>query len=130
MPVRQFLALLVAAVGLVLPARAVADDGGDRAEIRTRGVCTGDSVSMLRISSEEGALRIEFRIDSPRRPARTWKLVVLRERRIAFRGVLRPVRGGRSVELRRTLTDWPGFEHVVARAAAADGQTCQASLLA
>jgi hypothetical protein len=127
MAVRTLLALHVAAVGLVIPAWGAADDGDDRAEVRTRGVCTGESVSTLRVRSEEGTLRIEFRIDSYGRAVRTWTLVVLRERRIAFRGTLRPVRGSRSIRLRRTVADWPGSEQIVVRAVAADSETCRAS---
>ena len=127
MPVRLFLALLVVTVGLVVPAWAAADDGDDQAEIRIRGTCTARSVSALRIRSEEGALRIEFRIDSVRRAVRTWTILILRERRTAFRGVLRPAGRSRSVELRRTLADWPGAEQVVVRAVASDRETCRAS---
>ena len=127
MAVRPLLALAVAVVGLVIPACAAADDGDDRAEVRTRGVCTGPSVSTLRVRSEEGTVRIEFQIDSPRNAARTWTLVVLRERRIAFQGMLRPAHGSRSVRLRRTVPDWPGSEQIVVRAVTVNGETCRAS---
>ena len=126
MAVRPLLTLAVAVVGLVIPGCAAADDGHDRAEVRTRGVCTGSSVSTLRVRSEEGTVRIEFQIDSPRDAARTWTLVVLRERRIAFRGMLRPARGSRSVRLRRTVPDWPGSEQIVVRAVTVNGETCRA----
>jgi len=55
--------------------------------------------------------------------------VVLRERRIEYRGVLRTAPRGRSVELRRSLPDWPGSEQVVVRAVAG-GETCRASAVA
>jgi hypothetical protein len=127
MSVRLLLALLVVAVGLVTPPWASADGGDDGVEIRARGVCTGPSVSALRIRSDEGTLRIEFRIDSPRRAARSWTLVILRERRIAYRGVVRPAGGHHSVRLRRAVVDWPGAEQIVVRAVAVGGETCRAS---
>lgn len=130
MSVRVLVALAVVALGLVTPGWAAADDGDGRTDVRARGVCTGPSVSALRIRSEEGALQIEFRIDASRPTARRWTVVVLRERRIAFRGALRPDRGSRSVRLRRTVADWPGSEQIVVRAVAVDGETCRASAVA
>jgi hypothetical protein len=124
--IRPLLTLAVVATALALTASAAADRGDDRTELRIRGACTGQSVWSLRIEAEEGTLRIEFRIDSPRR-ARRWTLVLLRERRIVFRGVPASAGGSRSVRLRRSLTDWPGEELVAVRAAAADGEACRAS---
>src|SRR6185437_9189764 len=62
MRVRPFLALLAVAVALVTPSRASADGGADRIEVRIRGACTGPSAAELRIRSEKGTMRIEFRI--------------------------------------------------------------------
>jgi len=118
------LALTLALAALCGATRAAAD-GGDR-EVRVRGACTGRNVSQLRVRAEDGRLRIDVRVQSPRPYAR-WTVVVLRERRIVFRGPVRTVQGGRELELRRTVADWPGTDTVAVRASTRDGQSCRAS---
>jgi hypothetical protein len=117
--------LILAAAALAGAPGAAADHGG-RVEVRVEGSCSGASASELRVRAEDGWLRVEFRVES-RRPARSWSITLLRERRIAFRGTLRAPVGGRSIELRRTLPAWPGSEALVVRAAAPGGETCLAS---
>jgi len=116
--------LFVAALAFSLPASA--DDGHGR-QTRARGTCTASSRSRISIESEEGRMRIEFQLDAAR-PADRWNVVIVRERRIVFRGVLR-TDGRHSARLRRTLPDWPGVEAVVVRATARSGETCRASVI-
>ena len=124
--IRPLLTVAVVAAVLTGTATAGIGDGERRTELRIRAACTGPSVSRLRIEAEDETLRIDFRIDSARRP-RNWMVVVIRERRITFRGVLRPARGSRTVRLRRAVADWPGAEQVAVRAVATDGEACRAS---
>ena len=74
-------------------------------------------------------MRVVFRIDTKRR-YRAWSLVILRERRIVFRGTVRSSGGARTVDVRRTIDDWPGTDVVVARASARGGQSCVATVTA
>lgn len=117
---------LLVAVGLAIPTSAVADDGPHK-DVRVRGSCTGSSESRLRVRAEDGRLRIEFRIDADRRYG-AWAIVLLRERRIVFRGTLTPAGGGGpALELRRTIADWPGTNTVAVRASTRTGQSCRAT---
>ena len=122
---RPPLLVLTLALAALCGATRAAADGGDR-EVRVRGTCTGRSVSELRVRVDDGRLRIDLRVQSPQRYPR-WTVVVLRERRIVFRGPVRTVHGGRELELRRTIVDWPGTDTVVVRASTRDGQSCRAS---
>ena len=67
----------------VAAAPAQARDGGDRAEVRARGVCGRSSEARLRLRAEDGRIRVDTEI----RTSRTglWRLTVLHERRIVVR---------------------------------------------
>jgi len=117
---------LVASTALAGAAAARADDGG-RSETRIEGRCAVSSDFSLRVRGEGGRLRIELRLDSER-PYRTWTVVIVRERRLVFRGTVRPVHGGREVDLRRTVSDWPGTDTIVVRASTPSGESCRATV--
>ena len=117
------LAAVVAAAFCAVPA-ASADDGG-RDEVRVRKACGGSSELRLRLRSDDGQIRMELEIRS-RGPATQWTVVVLRERRIAWRGTVRTARGG-SVKIRRSFQDWFGTDTVAVRATARGGETCSAA---
>jgi hypothetical protein len=123
-PRLPLLGLTLALAALCAATRAAADGGGR--EVRVRGACTGRNVSELRVRAEDGRLRIDVRVQSARRYPR-WTVVVLRERRIVFRGPVRTVGGGRELELRRMIADWPGTDTLVVRASTRGGQSCRAS---
>jgi hypothetical protein len=122
-PVRLLLVAVVVCAALSLTSVAAADD--DRREVRTRGTCTGGSMSNLRVRAEDGEIRVEFEID-PRR-AGTWNVILLHERRIAFRGLIRPRSTSPSVRLRRVLEDWFGRNTITVRASGPRSETCRAS---
>jgi hypothetical protein len=118
------LALLLA---LALPRLAGADDGdgnGERREVRREATCTGSSEAELRVRAEDGRIEVRFEIET-RRPRSTWRIVLLHERRIAFRGELH-TRGG-DAELRRVVKDWFGEDELVVRASGPRAETCRAS---
>jgi len=124
----RFIALactFLVAAALAIPVSAVADDGPGK-DVRVRGWCSGSNSSQLRVRVDDGRLRIEFRIDADRRYG-AWSIVVLRERRIVYRGSLSPGFGGRRVELRTRIADWPGTDAVVVRASTRTGQSCRAT---
>ena len=112
-----------AVAGSLWAAPVAAADDGDRVD--ARGRCSAGSKSRLRVEAEDGRIRVEFRVDARRRGA-AWTVVLLHERRLAYRGTLRS-RGGRSVELRRTVPDWFGSDTLTVRATSRGGGTCRAS---
>ena len=116
----MFLAAVVAA--LAQGFSAAADDY--RGESRVRGTCTNSSTLRLRIDRDDGRMRIDVRLAAARAVG-AWQVVLVRERRIAFRGTVE-TSGKSSAELHRTVPDWPGMETVVLRATADTGETCRA----
>lgn len=119
MRIATTLALLAA---LVLPASARADD------VRVRGTCSGRSSLELRVRNEQGRLRVEFEIRN-RGAATTWRVVLLHERRLVWRGAVRtPARS--AARVRRTYADWFGSDTVTVRAVAGRGELCRATATA
>lgn len=118
--------LLVAAVttALVLPAAASAARADDD-EVRVRGACSPGRAAELRVRADDGALRVELRVDSRRR-GETWTVILLHERRIAARAKAVTKSGG-SIRIRRSLPDLFGRDTIVARATGPGGATCRAS---
>lgn len=116
-------AVLVAA--LVLPLAGNAARADDDAEIRVRGTCSRTSEASLRARADDGRIRIDVRIDTRRRGA-AWSVIVLHERRIAYRGVVRTNRS-RAIRLRRTVRDLFGRDSLVVRASGPARETCRVS---
>ena len=114
--------LVIAAVLTVLAAAppARADD-----DVRVRGTCTGSSEARLRLRADDGRLRIELELANRGR-ATQWRVVIVRERRLAWQGVVRAARRS-TVRVRRSYPDWFGTETVVVRAVARHGEACRAS---
>lgn len=115
-------AVLVACVALLLPAVATADDG--EREVRRAGTCTGSSRVTIRLEAEDGEIELRLEIRTRSR-TRSWRVVLLHERRVAFQGPVRPRSGGRSIRLRRTLPDWFGRDVIVVRATGPRIETCR-----
>ena len=81
----------------------------------------------VRLRAEDGKIRVELEIEGRQRGA-AWNVILLRERRIAFRGVIRARNGNREVRLRRTFDDWFGRDSIVIRASGPRAETCRVSL--
>jgi hypothetical protein len=110
---------------LSLPAHAAADD--DRREVRKAGTCTASSRVNIRLRAEDGEIRVEVEIET-RRATAAWKVILLHDRRIVYRGsVYAGSGGGRSLRLRRTLADWFGLDTIVVRASGPRLETCRVS---
>jgi hypothetical protein len=124
---RQTLAVAAVALAatLVLPFRAAADDGGDR-EVRATRSCSRGSETMLRARTDDGSIRIELRIDPSR--AGSWRVIFLHERRIAYRGTLRPSSSSGNVRLRRTVPDLYGRDSLVFRSTGPRGESCRVAV--
>jgi hypothetical protein len=120
------LALLCAGVG---GAPALARDGGDddgRREARTEGTCAKGASSKLRLRSRDGTISVEFEVKRSRSGER-WRIVLVHERRVAWRGSVRTRRSGGSFALRRSLPDFDGSDRVTVRASGPRGITCEAA---
>lgn len=79
----------------------------------------------LRLRSDDDAVRVELEVETRQRGS-TWAVILLHERRIAFRGNLR-TDGDGSIELRRTVPDWFGTDSFVVRATGPRSESCRVS---
>ena len=77
--------LLTGLLVLAAPVTARADDG-DGADVRVERSCTAQSTVRLRVRTrDDDELRVEYTVRTARRGA-VWSVVVVHERRIAWRG--------------------------------------------
>ena len=116
-------ALLLACLLLALPASSQARGGDD--EVRTSGRCGGGASSELRIRAEDGTIELRFEVRGARRGS--WRVVVVQERRVAWRGTVGASGGSRSFRVERELDDLPGADAIMVRASGPRGVTCNAS---
>ena len=119
---------LVVIVAIGAPALALARDGGEgggRSEARAAGSCPGGGRWELRARGEDGAIALELRARAGHAlRAGTWRVVVLHERRIAWRASVRA--GSSGLRVRRVLPDYEGPDGLAARATPPGGGTCSA----
>ena len=121
-------ALLLACLLLALPASSQArggDGGGGDDEVRTSGSCGGGASSELRIRAKDGAIELRFEVRGARRGS--WRVVVVQERRVAWRGTVGAGGSSRSFRVERDLSDLPGADAIMVRATGPRGVTCNAS---
>ena len=93
-------------------------------DVRVRGSCGTGAESQLRLRAQDGAIRVEFRVDSERSRQR-WRVALVHERRVVWRGRVRTHSDG-SFRVRRSLPDFEGADEVSVRASGRGGNTCQA----
>jgi hypothetical protein len=118
--------LLLACLLLALPASSQArGGGGDDDEVRTSGTCGGGARSELRLKADDGAIELRFEVRGARRGS--WRVVVVQERRVAWRGTVSAGGGSRSFRVERELDDLPGADAIMVRASGPRGVTCNAS---
>jgi hypothetical protein len=108
---------------LAAPPAAARLAAGD--EVRVTGVCGGRTGAELRAKPDDGRLEVRFGVE--RASAGRWTVVLVHERRVAWRGSQLTRRGSRSFEVRRLLPDLAGADTVVARAWGPRGVTCRAA---
>ena len=124
----KLLVVVLAAVAAVLllagrpPAAAAKDGQGD---VRASGVCGNGATSALRLRGRDGEIEVRFEIDHARR-AVSWRVALVHERRIAWKGAPRTGRSNGSFEVRRVLRDLPGADTVSAQAWGPGGLVCRA----
>ncbi len=115
-------------LALAVPTTALADDdGGDRDDVRVRATCSRSVEAELRLRArDDDRLRLDFELRDRRRAGR-WLVVVVHERRLAFRGRLQPSQSSGTLTLRRTFRDLFGEDTVLVRASGPRGASCRAS---
>src|SRR3954454_17239404 len=121
-PLRLVL-LAALALALAAPVPALARGGGD--DVRVSGTCGHGATSQLRLRAKDGAIRIEFDVRG-RHGGERWRVVLVHERRVAWRRRARTRGGSDSFRVRRSIRDFSGADQVTARAAGPHGNTCVA----
>jgi hypothetical protein len=119
---------LVLGVGVVLlfaarPVAAVAKGGP--IEVRAAGVCGSGATSKLRLRSHDGVIEVRFEVDHSR-AGEAWRVVLVHERRVGWKGTAKTTRPGGSFDVERTLNDLPGADEVTVRAWGPRGLVCNA----
>ena len=117
------IAVLLACLLLALPASSPAR-GGDDDEVRASGRCGGGASSELRMRAKDGTIELRFEVRGARRGS--WRVVVVQERRVAWRGTV-GAGGSRSFRVERELDDLAGADAIMVRASGPRGLTCTAS---
>jgi len=117
-------ATLCVALALVAPAPALGR--GDDDDVRVTGACGKGATSKLRLRAKDGAIQVEFEVKANRGGQR-WRVVLVHERRVAWRGRARTRSGSGSFRIRRSIPDFGGADQVTARASGPRGNTCEAT---
>jgi hypothetical protein len=118
------LAIVLVLLFAARPAPVVAKDG--RGDVRVAGVCGSGATSKLRLKSDDDGIELRFDVDYSRAGV-VWRVVLVHERRIAWKGVVRTTRPSGSFQVRRTLQDLAGADAVTARALGPGGLVCRAA---
>jgi hypothetical protein len=114
---RRFALVLALLASLALvPAVALAKNG--RPEVRSSASCGSGVSADLRLRLQSTTIRARFEVEHSR-PG-VWTIVLVHERRVAWRGSARG-----SFEIERALPDFPGSDAVTARATGPRGVVCQ-----
>jgi hypothetical protein len=125
---RRPVALALVGIALALGAPAPALAGGDHSDVRVEGICGRGATSKLRLTARHGAIRVEFKLDTNRGGQR-WRVILVQERRVVWRGRARTRSGSRSFRIRRSIPDLDGADRVTVRASGPAGNTCAATAL-
>jgi hypothetical protein len=127
-PVR--LSVIAAAIALALaapsPEASARGGGGGADEVRVAGSCGKGATSKLRLRAKDGGIRVQFEVDHTRAGG-SWRVVLIQDRRVVWRGKARTSGVGGSFEIERRLRDLPAADQVTARAWGPRGVTCAAS---
>ncbi len=106
------------AAAVLAAAPAAASD-----EVRVPGSCGGGATSSLRVKARDGELELRFEARRGRGSPR-WRVVVVQERRVVWRG--RPRAHDGRVRVRRTLPDLSGVDRITVTASGPRGLRCVA----
>ena len=84
------------------------------------------ATSKLRLRARDGALELEFELEHSR-PRALWRVAIVHERRVVWRGTRRASVAGAAFELDRRLPDLAGTDAVTVTAWGPAGATCRAT---
>jgi hypothetical protein len=101
---------------VLVPGTALAKGG--QPDVRASSRCGGGVTADLRLRAQDDRIRVRFQVEHSR--AGVWNIVLVHERRIAWRGTAKG-----SFEIERALRDYPGSDAVTARATGPSGAVCQ-----
>lgn len=118
-----FTLILFAAALLAVPAALA--KGGHRGTV-SRGTCTQQSTSKLKVSRDNRRIEVEFQVDQNQNGV-PWKVTLRRNgaRVASFTATTHAPSG--SFEVRRLIANGPGADRISARATRASGEVCSAS---
>jgi hypothetical protein len=123
---RTLLLLLVClalALGGTAPSPAHARDGDD---VRVEGDCGRGASSRLRLKADHDDIRVEFDVRG-RRAGERWRVVLVHERRVVWRGRARTRSRSASFRVRRWVPDFDGADEISVRGSGPNGNTCHAT---
>lgn len=111
---------------LSAPGPASARGGGGGGEVRAAGSCGAGATMSLRLRSRDGGIRLRLEVGHNRTRAR-WRVVLVQDRRVVWRGHAITRGAGEAFEIERRLRDLPGADVITARAWGPAGVTCAAT---
>jgi hypothetical protein len=123
---RRALATLVAAVVVCSLFASVAAAKDGRGEVRAAGVCGRAASSELRLRGSDRGIEVRFELDHNRAGV-AWRVALVHERRVAWKGAATTTAPSGSFEIRRTVPDLPGADTVTATAWGPNGLVCRAT---
>jgi hypothetical protein len=103
---------------------AAAKDG--RGEVRAAGACGRAASSELRLRTSDRGIEVRFELDHVRAGV-SWRVAVVHERRVAWKGSAKTTAPAGSFEVRRIVSDLPGADTVTATAWGPNGLVCRAT---
>ena len=116
---------LAALLGIALWAAAADAAAAKDPEVRVRATCGGAAEAKLKLESRDQTLEVEFELEHSRTAEGLWRVVVVHEGRVEWRGSAR-AHGGR-FNVRRRLDDLPAADRVTVRASGPGGLNCTAA---
>jgi hypothetical protein len=120
-------AAVLAATLFVAVTPGLAQNGkDDRPEVRVAGACSGGAKAKLRLRADNGDIELEFEIEHARAGV-LWRIALVHERRVSWKGSARTTPPSGSFAIRRSLSDLPGYDTITARAWGPNGLACRAT---
>jgi len=95
-------------------------------DVRAVGACSKGVAAELRLKSEDRGIELRFKLRQTQ-GSTAWRVALVQERRVVWKGTLRTRRQSRAFELRRTLQDLRGDDTVTASAWGPRGLGCRAT---
>ena len=89
--------------------------------------CGNGVTAKLRAKSDDDGIEVRFEVDYGRAGV-AWRVALVHERRVAWKGTVRTRRSGGSFEVRRTVRDFRGADAITAQAWGPRGLVCRAAV--